>query len=261
MLELFLGDGLFMKDLIGILDVGLGGFNVFSTLAATFPKERFIYQNNLKYYPYSGRPEAEIKQLVAADIDGILQENPAVLIVVADSIIEYDDEKLESINIPIIRIDDVIIDYVNQNYEQKNMVLLARKDIIDANIYQKRFIYNHLYNIPSNDLERIIESKMTKTAQSFAAVFDAFRGVIKKDIDIIITGSPYLANLRTEIREFINFQMITDIGMIIANKLNEFLAEGKEKRRGERIVKTNVSAKVFREKAYWADLKYKIREY
>ncbi|HHZ18536.1 MAG TPA: hypothetical protein GX390_04530 [Acholeplasmataceae bacterium] len=250
-----------MKGTIAVLDTGLSGLNVFSTLATTFPKERFLYQNNLKYYPYSERPEAEIRQLVENDITGIMRENPAVLIVVSDTIIEYGAEKLKKVEVPVIRIDDAIVEYANRNYEQKNIVLLARRETLDANLYQKRFNYNHLYSIASDELEKIIEKRMTKTAQSFAAVKEAFRSVIKKEIDLIITGAPFLLNLQTEIREYVKYQMMTDVGMIIANKLSEVMTEEEKKGRGERIVKTNVPTRQFRERAYWLDCEYKIREY
>ena len=62
-----------MKGTIAVLDVGLGGINVFSTLAKTFPRERFLYQNNLKYHPYSERSEADINELVDADIEGVMR--------------------------------------------------------------------------------------------------------------------------------------------------------------------------------------------
>lgn len=250
-----------MKGTIAVLDVGLGGINVFSTLAKTFPRERFLYQNNLKYHPYSERSEAEIKELVDADIDGVMRENPAVLIIVSDTVIEYGAEKLKMLDIPVIKIDDALVEYANRNYEQKNIVLLARKETIEANLYQKRFNYNHLYNIPSDELERIIEEKQTKTARSFTAVKEAFRPVMKKEVDLIVTGSPCLIDLQTEIREYIKYQMITDVGMIIANKLTALLPEEGKRRRGERIVKTSVPARVFREKGCRVDFKYKIKEY
>ena len=250
-----------MNDTIYILDVGLSGLNVFTTLSKTFPKETFIYQNNLKYYPYSERPESEIKQLVAADINQAIESKPAFLIIVSDIIIEHGEELLQEIKIPFILIDDIIVDYVNTNYEQKNMLLLARKEIIDANLYQKRFIYDRLYSIASDDLGRLIERKMTKTSESFQVTSKTLLNVIKKDIDVIITSSPYLINLRTEIREYVDFSMITDIGTIIANKLNTILKDRTEKRRGERIVKSSVPSKSFKEKAYWCDVKYRVREY
>jgi len=248
-----------MKEPIAILDTGLGGFNVFYTLVSTFPGERFIYQNNLKFYPYSARPEPEIEELINADIDEIMREKPKILIIVADTVVEYACDKLEKIKIPVIRIDKAIIEYVNQDYEQKNMVLLARQEIIAAKIYQKNFVYNHLYNIASDEMESVIENEKTKTARSFAVVRKAFSNVINNDVDIIITSTPILINLKTEIREYMQFQAITDVGIIIANKLMGLLSE--EKGRGERVVKTSVPAKIFRRKAHWLKFKYKIREY
>lgn len=248
-----------MNDTIVVLDTGLCGFGVFCALAEIFPKHRLIYENNLKFHPYLGRPEAEIKQLAADDLKRAMTEEPGILAVVSDTIVEYAGDDLENMTIPVIRIDDAIVGYVNENHEQKTMALLARRNIIDANLYQKRFNYRHLYNIASDGLEALVEKGNVKTSESFAAVRAAFANIPGRSVDILIIASPCLINLRAEFREYLNYQTITDIGLIFANSISKLLPDAVGRRRGERIVKTSVSANVFREQAAPCDFKYKIR--
>ncbi|MGI6677199.1 MAG: hypothetical protein ACOX5N_07105 [Bacilli bacterium] len=122
---------------------------------------------------------------------------------------------------------------------------MARKETIEANLYQKRFNYNHLYNIPSDELERIIEEKQTKTARSFTAVKEAFRPVMKKEVDLIVTGSPCLIDFtdgNPRVYQIPDDHRRRDD---YREQAHGALAGGRKRRRGERIVKTSVPARGF----------------
>ena len=137
---------------IGIIDINVDGLYILNTLCNEFKNEDFLYINDLKNDPYEGKEPEVILNYVKKNVEKLLSQNIKLLIVINDSIIEYCSDYLSTLNIPIINIQKVIIDYVNKNFEQKNLILCAKDYILKANLYQKNFNYNHIYNIPSDNL-------------------------------------------------------------------------------------------------------------
>ena len=143
------------KRPIGIIDINVDGLYILNSLAKEFKNEDFIYINDIKNFPYEGREQEEIVKLVTENVEKLLKQNIKMLVVISDTIIEYCFDYLQTLNIPVINIVQSIINYVNKNHEQKNLVLLAKSYILKANLYQKNFNYNHMYNIASDELENI----------------------------------------------------------------------------------------------------------
>lgn len=249
-----------IKDAIGILDVGFEGFNVLDVLAKNFKNERFIYINDIKRFPYTNRSESEVIELVKSNVEFLQSQNIKLLIVTSDIIVDYAKSYLDSLNIPVIDVVSLLIEYVNDNYEQKNIVLLAKNAIIEANIYQKNFKYNRLYNIPSDELEEIINENYLKTSKSFIKTKESFKNLIRRDIDVIVASSPYLLFLKTEITEFVNYGEITDCGSIIVSKLKNEFFNFNQKGRGFIKVYSNIEKKEFKEKTKFIKLKYKYQK-
>lgn len=245
-----------VKEAIGIIDAGFEGLNILFTLSKNLKHERFIYMNDIKNYPYINLSEEEVLDIIKKNIDLLIDRGIKLLIVASDTIVEYASEYLTTLSVPVLNIVNTLIDYVNVNYEQKNMVLFAKSEIIEANIYQKFFKYNRLYNIPSNDLEEIINQKMVKTSESFSQTLETFKALLRKDIDVIITSSPYLINLKTEITEYLTVNEITDVGEIFANKIKDEFYNLNEKGRSSRLVISNIPKKEFMKHAYWVKEKY-----
>ena len=121
---------------IGILDGGVEGINIFNSLVKNYPNQSFIYINDFKNYPYEGLKEEDILEYVKSNIEILLNYHVSKIIVVNNSIIEYCDEYLKTLEIPVFRITDILIDYLNTNYEHKNILFLGKQYIIKANSIQ-----------------------------------------------------------------------------------------------------------------------------
>ena len=245
------------KNPIGILDEGIQGINFFNYISKKYKYEDFIYVNDLKNYPYEGKEEEAINRLVSEKIEFMIMSEVKAIIIISNAIVEYCSEYLNRLSIPVIRIDEAIIDYVNKKYDQKNIALFGKESIIKANIYQKNFKYNHLYNVYSDEFEEIILNKEVKTSKSFNKMKDATKHINNRDIDIFITLESYLENLYTEINEYVkakNFGNLSEI--IIENAVSKKIFEY-QKGSGNRIVCTDLKEKEFRNKVFWLDCKYK----
>ena len=240
---------------IGILDGGVEGINIFSALCKKYPNQTFFYVNDLKNYPYEEKSQNDIIGYVKKNVEYLISLNVSKIIVVNNSIIEYCDEYLKSIGLPVIYITDIIINYLNENYEHKNMLFLAKQYIIKANLYQKNIKYNHLYNVSSDELDEIVLKHKTKTAKSFEKVREVLWTVHNREYNILIYVDSYLSNLRIEFNEYSTSNDILDLSdLVVKTVLNEV---DNTKRNNGNLIISNIEKNEFLEIANWLDCKYK----
>ena len=245
------------KEAIGILDCGVEGLNILEELTRKFKNENFVYINDLKNSPYFNLPEADSLEFIKANVDRLRKDNIKLLIVANDMIAEIGRDYFNELDIPVFDIISILTEYVQDNFEQKNIVLFGKNSVIEANLYQKNFKYNRLFNIPSDDLEEIICNKGLKTSKSFNVTKEAFKQLLGKAVDVVVTSSPFLIKLNTEIEEFVSVGEFTNFGEIVAKKIyNEFMNLN-VKGKGKVKVYSNIEAKKFKYMTYWNPVKYK----
>lgn len=240
---------------IGVLDGGLEGINIFETLCKNYPHQKFIYINDFTNYPYEDKNQADITTLVKNNIQILLDYNVSKIIIVNNSIIEYCEEYLNTLDIPVIKISDIIINYLNSNYEHKNILFLAKQYIIKANIYQKNIKYNHLYNVASDELDELILNKKVKTAKSFSKTEELLSTVHNREYNILVYIDSYLQNLRIEFEEYTNGNDIIDLCDVIAKEL--VLEINNNTRNNGNLIISKLDKKTFLSKCYWLNGKYK----
>lgn len=261
MIELLWIKGYIMiKRPIGILDMGIEGFVVLQSLRREFIYEDFLYVNDLDNSPYEGKDEKHIISLVKEKVDFLLSKDIKALIVVSDCIIEYCEDYLNSLDIIVINPVKEIIKDVSTNYEQKNMALIARKTILEAKMYQKHFIYNHLYNLVGDSLNDLLDNGDIKTAQSFEAMKQVLKPVLKRDLDIIIISSPYYQLLKTEIFEYLRNIKILNIDDLIIKAMFQKKIDFENKKKGKAIVYSCLEEKIFRYINRWVISEYKYHQ-
>ncbi|MDD2258799.1 MAG: hypothetical protein WC278_05515 [Bacilli bacterium] len=240
-----------IKRPIGILDMGIEGFVLLQSLRRKFIYEDFIYINDIDNYPYEGKEEKEILSYVKDKVAFLLSYDIKVLIVVSDTIIEYCEDYLNSLDISVINPVHEINKEVSRVYEKKNMVLLARKAILDAKMYQKYFVYNHLYNLPSDLLNDILDKGNIKTSLSFDLTKQVLKPVLQRDLDIVIISSLYYILLKTEISEYLDNIKILSTDDLIIKALKQEKIEFETTKKGKTLVFSNYDEKEFRNINRW----------
>lgn len=240
---------------IGILDGGLEGINVFESLSKKYPHQQFIYINDLNNYPYEEKTETEIANTVKKNVEELLKYNVSKIIVVNNSIIEYCEDYLKSLNIPVIKITDILINYLNNNYEHKNILLLAKQYIIKANLYQKNLKYNHLYNVFSDELEEVILKKQVRTAKSFEKMQEVLSTVNNREYNILVYVDSYMQNFRIEFNEYNIGNDILDYAEVVSKAVEEEI-DNTKRNKGNLII-SDLEKKEFLKSCYWLDNKYK----
>lgn len=208
-----------IKTPIGIIDMGIDNISILNYLSNAFKFERFIYINDLEVPEYEYIPEENILKRVEANVEVLIKNNAKLIVVVSNTIMEYCRDYFEEVPIPVVNIVDSIIDYVNKNYEHRNMAFIATENIMTANIYQKNFKYNHLYNLVSDNLEKFLHTNRVKTSESFKLARELLRTVLKKDLNLIIPTSINMMLIKTEISEYLPNVNFLDLNELLEGKI------------------------------------------
>ena len=191
------------RNMIGILDGGIEGYQLFEKIVDKFPNQSFVYINDLLHYPY-GDDNDENAFYINSMVNQLLNYGCNLIICVnAYLSIKFRDVFLEMKDLKIIHLSDLIIDFVNRNYSKKELVLLGKSTVLKENYFQKRLNYNHLYNLASDELENIIINKQTKTSLSFNKTKETFKIINGRTIDLLIYFDSYLDELYLEFKEYI----------------------------------------------------------
>lgn len=213
---------------IGLLDGGFEGINIFNELTRKYPAQSFIYINDAKFFNGDISDTEELNLHIKANIDCLLNKGVKIIICLSYELMILCKELFDSSNFIIYYLSNNLIEYVNNKYEHKNIAFLAKKSILKENIFQKDFKYNHLYNIPCDDLEKLIMNKQTKTALSFETVKNVCKNAMNKQLDAIVFLDSILSYLKIEFKEYITYKEIVDLSEIAILKIkNKLVSVGK----------------------------------
>lgn len=245
---------------IGILDEGVQGLCILEKLITNYKNEDFIYINDIKNSPYEEKDKEKVLEYVTENVKKLLECNIKLLIVISDTIIECCEEYFSTLKIPVISIVQSIVDYVNTYYEQKNLILCAKSFILKANLYQKNIKYNRMYNIESEELEKVLINNKCKTSSSFKASENTFKNVNQKGCDLLVITAPWLEMLRIEIFEFLEVDKMIRLDEVISEEIKKKNIIQYSRGKGKVSVFSNVDLKKFKELTKWFTVKYKFNE-
>ncbi len=213
---------------IGLLDGGFEGINIFNELTRKYPAQSFIYINDAKFFNGDISDTEELNLHIKANIDCLLNKGVKIIICLSYELMILCKELFDNSNFIIYYLSNNLIEYVNNKYEHKNIAFLAKESILKENIFQKDFKYNHLYNIPCDDLEKLIMNKQTKTALSFETVKNVCKNAMNKQLDAIVFLDSILSYLKIEFKEYITYKEIVDLSEIAILKIkNKLVTIGK----------------------------------
>lgn len=225
-----------IKKTIGVLDLNIDNISFLNILRNKFVNDDIYYINDLTIENIDEMDVEDINKNINNIITYLMSKQIDILVVVSDNIVEYCDELLNSLSVPVIQIVNETINYVNENYEYKNIGFLSTTSMIKANIYQKNLRYNHLYNMNGDDLKDLIRNHFVKTTESFQEVKTVIAPVFKKDLDIVIPSLVNYLMVTTEINEFLKDVEVIKIDELLCNsiqkqlyKLQELPIKGKGK--------------------------------
>lgn len=246
-----------LKEPIGILDMGIEGVAVLETLTKNFPNENFVYTNDFIHFPYEGYKKEEVLSFVNEKVELLNTYNPKFIIIVSDTIFDICHEEFKNKEEIIFSVPS-IIQFINSKYSYKSLLLLARKSIIEANLYQKFFKYSQLTSLASDTIESILNKGNVKISETFEEIENISLLMQKKEIDLIIPSAPFLTALKTEFLEYFPDTVVIDSGDAISEVIRNKISS--EKNKGKTIIITTDTKKEFKQKTKWLNLKYRYKQ-
>ena len=98
-----------MKDLIGILDSGVGGVSVLQKAVELLPNENFIYYGDNAHAPYGPRSHGEIRDLSKRAVDHVLAHDVKAIVLACNTMTAaYAAELRETAKIPVIGMEPAV---------------------------------------------------------------------------------------------------------------------------------------------------------
>lgn len=211
---------------IGIIDSGVGGLSIASSLISNFPNENFIYLGDSKNSPYGQKNREEIYRLTKKMIDFLVHIEIKLLVIACNTITVtcIDDLRKDYPKLPIIGIVPVVKTAASVSKNKKIGIFSTQ---VTANSqYQKELIEKFhndclVINIGSSDLVKAIEE----------LDFEYIDNVLEKElnefkssnIDTLALGCSHFPLIKDRIQKHLPNVLILDSGMAVSHQVGRIL--------------------------------------
>jgi len=183
---------------IGVIDSGIGGLTVLSSLINKCPNHEYIYFGDTIHLPYGEKTKEKIIDYTN-NIIKFLENEKVDLVVIACGTISSHIEYIKS-NVPLI---DIISPLKGKLDSYKNISIMATPLTIKTNAF-KKYINTELNLIPCQKLVPIIENnnykKLDKVLKEYLET--------TKDSDALILGCTHYPLVKEKIIKYFNGDII-----------------------------------------------------
>lgn len=219
-----------MNNPIGIIDSGVGGLSIASSLIKNLPSESFIYLADSKNCPYGQKSKDEIYNLSKKMIDFTLLQKIKLLVIACNTITVTCVDKLRKDypNLPIVGIVPVIKTAVEQT--KNNKIGIFSTSVTANSSYQKDLIEKYakdysVLNLGSSTLVSLIEK----------LDFKAINQVLEKElvpfknsnIDVLALGCSHFSLIKQQIQKYLPNVLILDSSQAVSRQVQRILEHNK----------------------------------
>lgn len=211
---------------IGIIDSGLGGLSIASSLISNFPNESFVYLGDSKNSPYGQKSREEIYVLTKKMIDFLIDKEIKLLVIACNTITVtcIDDLRKDYPKLPIIGIVPVVKTAASVSKNKKIGIFSTQ---VTANSqYQKDLIEKFhndclVINIGSGDLVKAIEELDFEYVDK---VLEEELGEFKSaNIDTLALGCSHFPLIKDRIQKHLPNVLILDSGVAVSHQVDRIL--------------------------------------
>lgn len=193
-----------MRDVIGILDSGVGGISLLRCAVKWLPNENFIFYGDNKNAPYGPRSFDEIRVLSAAAVDHLLDQGIKALALGCNTITAaYADKLRQIVNIPVIGMEPAL---KPASFVRRDGIVLALAT--RATLSLERFarlmgIYGDgVVPLEGAGLVELVEAGKTNTSEAHETLAKLFAPYLDARVDAIVLGCTHYPFLRPQIEGF-----------------------------------------------------------
>ena len=201
-----------MKDIIGIMDSGVGGISVLRKAADLLPNENFIYYGDNANAPYGPKPKEEIHRLCEAAIAHLLGQDVKALVIACNTATSvYAADLRKWANIPVIGMEPAVKPASLARSGGKVLALATRATLSLEKFSRLMDDYGEgVIPLEGTGLVELVESGKADSAEADAALKAIFSPYLDQQIDGIVLGCTHYPFLRRRIEAFFPHSQIFD---------------------------------------------------
>jgi len=201
-----------MKDIIGILDSGVGGISVLRKAVDMLPNENFLYFGDNINAPYGPRPLEEIRSLSAKVIDYLLEQDVKAIVIACNTITAaYAATVRSQVSIPVIGMEPAVKPASLARNGGKVIALATRATLTLDKFSRLMDSYGEgVIPVIGTGLVELVEAGLADSAQAHDALADIFAPYMNQQIDGIVLGCTHYPFLRRQIESFFPNAQIFD---------------------------------------------------
>lgn len=201
-----------MKDIIGILDSGVGGISVLRRAAQLLPRENFLFYGDNRNAPYGPRPLEEIRELSRRAVDHLLARDVKALVIACNTITSaYASILRAEVSIPVIGMEPAVKPASFARSGGKILALATRATLSLDRFSRLMELYGEgVIPLEGVGLVEIVESGRANSPDARAALADIFAPYLGDQVDAIVLGCTHYPFLRRQIEAFFPDAQIFD---------------------------------------------------
>lgn len=214
---------------VGIFDSGVGGLSVFEQFRALAANERVIYFADTAFFPYGGRPAAEVRKRAFAIVDRLLQSDVKLVIVACNTASTAAIKDLREV-FPTPFVGMVPgLKPAAMSSRSGRVAILATPGTLDGELYASVVADfgrgTVIHEVPGHGLAEMVERGEAGTPGARAAVRETLGREIAAGADTVVLGCTHYHFLADDIRaEFPGVELV-DTSEAVARRAVQVLEE------------------------------------
>ena len=187
-----------MKDVIGILDSGVGGISVLRKAAQLLPNENFLYYGDNKNAPYGTRSEEEIRALSLDVANWLLSRDVKAMLVACNTATSAAIQTLrERLSIPVVGMEPALKPAYELHADGKILVLATPATLRQAKFHRLYERYGeHAVALPCPELVEFVESGRCEGDEIDAYLARRFADVQGEKLAAAVLGCTHFSFLK-----------------------------------------------------------------
>lgn len=191
-----------MRDVIGIMDSGVGGISVLQKARQLLPNENFIYYGDNKNAPYGPKPLEEIRRLCAEAIDRLLAQDVKALVIACNTATSaYAATLRAQVSLPVIGMEPAVKPASMARSSGKVLALATRATLSLDKFSRLMDLYGEgVIPLEGAGLVELVEAGKAESEEARATLYAIFEPYLDEQIDGIVLGCTHYPFLRRQIK-------------------------------------------------------------
>jgi glutamate racemase len=216
---------------IGIFDSGIGGLSVVRALQGIAPNERILYFADTDWFPYGGRPEAEIRKRSFAIARKLIDARCKMIVVACNTASAAALKDLrDAFPVPFV---GMVPGLKPAASTSRHVAVLATPGTLGGELYaevDRQFASGaRVVNVPGGNLAGIVERGEAGTDVARDAIRSILGPAVASGADTVVLGCTHYAFLTTDIAaEFPGIAVVDTSDAVARHAINVLKEAGLE---------------------------------